>query len=74
VELGISSNELFTNIGVGGTLTVNGDGTANNLYKFALGGSSSTTINFQAYFANPATVLLVSSDSARTTAGIAVQQ
>ena len=74
VELGISSNELFSNVGVGGTLSVNGDGTANNLYKFALGGSSSTTINFQAYFANPATVLLVSSDSARTTAGIAVQQ
>jgi hypothetical protein len=74
VELGVSSNQLFTNIGVGGTLTVNGDGTANNLYKFALGGSSSTTINFQAYFANPATVLLVCSDSARTTAGLAVQQ
>jgi len=74
VELGLSSNQLFSNVGVGGTLTVNGDGTANNLYKFALGGSSSTTINFQAYFANPTTVLLVCSDSARTTAGLAVQQ
>jgi len=74
VELGLSSNQLFTNIGVGGTLSINGDGTANNLYKFALGGSSSTTINFQAYFANPTTVLLVCSDSARATAGFAVQQ
>jgi hypothetical protein len=74
VELGLSSNQLFTNVGLGGTLTVNADGTANNLYKFALGGSPSTTINFQAYFANPATVLLVCSDSARTTAGLAVQQ
>jgi len=74
VELGLSSNQLFTNIGVGGTLTVNGDGTANNLYKFAIGGPSSTTINFQAYFVSPTTVLLVCSDSARTTAGLAVQQ
>lgn len=74
VELGLSSNQLFTNVGVGGTLTINGDGTANNLYKFAIGGSASTTINFQAYFANSTTVLLMCSDSARTTAGIAVQQ
>jgi len=74
VELGLSSNQLFTNIGVGGMLAVNGDGTANNLYKFAIGGPSSTTINFQAYFVSPTTVLLVCSDSARTTAGLAVQQ
>jgi hypothetical protein len=74
VELGLSSNNLFTNIGLGGTLTVNGDGTANNLYKFALGSSPSTTINFQAYFVNSSTVLLMCSDSARTTAGTAVRQ
>jgi hypothetical protein len=74
VELGLSSKALFTNVGLGGTLTINGDGAANNLYKFALGGSPSTTINFQAYFANPGTVLLVCSDSNRTTAGIAQQQ
>ena len=74
VELGLSGNNLFTNIGLGGTLTINNDGVANNLYKFALGGSPSTTINFQAYFANPGTVLLVCSDSNRTTAGIVHQQ
>jgi len=74
VELGLSGNSLFLNVGLGGTLTFNGDGTANNLYKFALGGSPSTTINFQAYFANPSTVLLVSSDKNRTTAGILNQQ
>jgi hypothetical protein len=74
VELGLSSNNLFTNVGLGGTLTVNGDGTANNLYKFTLGGSSSSTINFQAYFVNANTVLLMCSDSARTTAGTAVHQ
>lgn len=74
VELGLSGKNLFLDIGLGGTLTFNGDGTANNLYKFALGGSPSTTINFQAYFANPSTVLLVCSDSNRTTAGIVNQQ
>jgi hypothetical protein len=74
VELGLSAKTLFSNIGVGGTLTINGDSTANNLYKFALGGSPSTTINFQAYFANANTVLVVSSDSNRTTSGILHQQ
>jgi hypothetical protein len=74
VELGLSSTTLFPDVGLGGTLTINGDSTANNLYKFALGGSSSTTINFQAYFANPSTVLLVCSDSNRTTAGVLHQQ
>jgi hypothetical protein len=74
VELGLSPKSLFTNVGLGGTLTINGDGTTNNLYKFVLGGSPSTTVNFQAYFANPGTVLLVCSDSSRTTAGIVLQQ
>ncbi|MGB7849028.1 MAG: hypothetical protein WBL63_25670 [Candidatus Acidiferrum sp.] len=74
VELGLSSKNLFTDVGLGGALTINGDGTANNLYKFILGGSPSTTVNFQAYFANSGTVLLVSSDSDRTTAGIVQQQ
>lgn len=70
VELGLSSKTLFTNVGLGGTLTINNDGTANNLYKFAIGGSPSVTVNFQAYFANPGTVLMVCSDGTRTTAGV----
>lgn len=70
VELGLTSNSLFMNVGLGGTLTFNSDGTANNLYKFILEGSPSATINFQAYFVNPTTALLVCSDSDRTTAGI----
>jgi hypothetical protein len=74
VELGLSSNKLFADVGLGGTLTINGDGTANNLYKFVLGGSPSVTVNFQAYFANPETVLLVCSDRTRTTAGQVKQQ
>ncbi len=74
VQLGISTKTLFTKVNLGGTLTINNDGTANNQYKFALSGSPSVTVNFQAYFANPGTVLLVCSDSARTTAGIIYQQ
>jgi hypothetical protein len=74
VELGLSGNNLFLGRGLGGTLTINGDGTANNLYKFTIGGSPSSTINFQAYFANTSTVLLVCSDSNRSTAGIVNQQ
>jgi len=74
VELGLSPKSLFTDVGLGGTLTIASDGTANNLSKFVLGGSHSATVNFQAYFANSGTVLLVCSDSSRTTAGIVLQQ
>jgi hypothetical protein len=74
VELGLGSNPLFTNVGLGGSLSINGDGTANNLYKFVLGASPSTTVNFQAYFVTSGTVLLVCSDSIRTTAGVIQQQ
>jgi hypothetical protein len=74
VDLGLSGNSFSTGVELGGTLTVTGDGTANNLYKFVLNGSSSSTINFQAYFANAGTVLLVCSDSNRTTGGVVSQQ
>jgi hypothetical protein len=74
VELGLSQKNLYTNVGLGGTLTINNDGTANNLYKFALNGSPSITINFQAYFVNSNTVYMVCSDSNRTTSGIIYQQ
>jgi hypothetical protein len=74
VELGLSSKTLFTNVGLGGTLTIKNDGTANNEYKFVLNGSPSVTVTFQAYFVNPGTVLLLCSDSDRTTAGTINQQ
>lgn len=74
VEIGITGNSLFTNVGLGGTLTINGDGTANNLYKFVVGGTSATTVNFQAYFVNSQTVLAVSSDNNRTMVGVLNQQ
>ncbi len=70
VELGLSSKTLYSNVGVGGTLTIAKDSTTNNLYKFAIAGSPSITVNFQAYFANPNTVLLICSDGIRTTSGV----
>jgi hypothetical protein len=74
VELGLSSKTLYTNVALGGTLTINNDGTANNHYQFAVTGSPSITVNFQAYFANPGTILMVCSDGTRTTSGIIYQQ
>lgn len=75
VELGLSSNSNpFLNVGISGTFTVNGDGTDNNAYSITLGGSPSTMLHFQAYFADQNTVLLVCTDNNRTTAGIATVQ
>jgi hypothetical protein len=70
VQLGLSNKTLFSNVGLGGTLTIRGDGTANNLYKFVLGSSPSVTVNFQAYYTNPGIIFLVCSDNTRTTAGV----
>jgi len=74
VQIALSGNSLFTEVALGGTLSINGDGTANNLYKFVVAGSPSVTVNFQAYFANPSTVYMVTSDSTRTLAGVLSQQ
>lgn len=69
-ELGVSAKFTYSNVGLGGTLMINKDGTANNHYQFAIGGSAAATVNFQAYFANPNTLLMICSDSTRTAAGI----
>ncbi len=69
-QLGLSNKTLFSNVGLGGTVTISGDGTKNNLFRFVLGSSPSITVNFQGYYANPNTVLLICSDSIRTVAGV----
>jgi hypothetical protein len=76
VELGLNSvnNGVTLGTGVSGTLTITADGTQNNTYKIAIGSSSPFTVNFLAYFADNQTVLMLCSDSTRTTGGIAVQQ
>jgi hypothetical protein len=74
VQLDLSGQNFYSDVPLGGTLTINNDGTANNRYKFAINGAQSSTINFQAYFVNSSTVLMVTSDSNHTTAGFVNQQ
>ena len=73
-QLGLSGNNLFTNIGIAGGLTINTNGTTNNAFKIANGGSPSTTYNFAYYVVSPTTAFMVCTDSTRTTAGVATQQ
>jgi hypothetical protein len=74
VELGIAAKNFYTDVGIGGTLTINGQGTNNNHYQFAVSGPSPVTIDFQAYFTDSGTVFMVCNDSTRTTAGVIVPQ
>lgn len=74
VSLGLSASTISTGLKLNGTLTINGDGTANNHYQFAVQASPSFTINFQAYFVNPSTVFMINSDSNRTIVGLVQQQ
>lgn len=74
VDFSLSGNQFFPDVNLGGMLTFNGDGTANNNYRFAVNGSPSVTINFQAYFVNSSTLYLVSSDSNRTIGGVIAMQ
>jgi hypothetical protein len=75
-ELGLNSvnNGVTLNAGLAGTLTVTGDGTQNNTFKIAVGGTSPFTINFTTYFADNGTMLFLCSDSTRTTSGVATGQ
>ena len=70
----INTNGVTLNAGISGTLTIAGDGTQNNTYKIVIGGPSAFTLNFVGYFADGGTVMLVCTDSDRTTAGVATPQ
>ena len=74
VELGIAAKNFYTNVSIGGTLTISKQSTDNNHYQFAVNGPSPATIDFQAYFTDSGTVFMVCNDSTRTTAGIIVPQ
>lgn len=70
----INTNGVTLNAGISGTLTIAGDGTQNNTYKIVIGGPSAFTLNFVGYFGDNGTVLMVCTDSNRTTAGVATPQ
>ena len=68
IELGLSSKTLYSDVGLSGSLKIAKDSTLNNEFKFAVNGSPSVTVTFQAYFVNPNTLFMICSDSTRTTA------
>lgn len=74
VQVDLSGQNFYSGVPLGGTLMINNDGTANNHYKFAINGAQSATLNFQAYFVSPSSVLMVTSDNNHTTAGFVNQQ
>ena len=73
-RLNSTNTGVTLNSTISGTLTMNGDGTQDNTYKIAVGGSSGFTVNFKAYFANNSTILVLCYDSDRTTSGLMTQQ
>jgi hypothetical protein len=68
-ELGLSNSTLFSDTKISGALTIKTDGTNGNTFQIVSGGTSSTTFNFQAYVANPATMLFVCTDNGRVLSG-----
>jgi hypothetical protein len=74
VQVDLSGQNFYSGVPLGGTLTINNDGTTNNHYKFAINGTQSATLNFQAYFVSSSTVLMVTSDNNHTTAGFLNRQ
>ncbi len=77
LELGLNSSNtsgVNLNAGISGTLTINGDGSQDNTYKIAVGGSSGFTINFKAYVADNSDLFLICYDGDRTTGGLMTQQ
>jgi hypothetical protein len=74
VEFGLTSKTLFSSQTLAGTLSIDDDGTMNNHYQYGVSGSPSITVNFQAYFVNPQMLLMVTSDSTRTTSGVVYPQ
>jgi hypothetical protein len=74
VELGIAAKNFYTDVGIGGTLTINNQGTDNNHYQFAVSGPNAVTVDFQAYFTDSGTVFMVCNDTTRVTSGRIVPQ
>ena len=77
LEIGLNSTNtsgVNLNASISGTLTINGDGTQDNTYKIAVGGSTGFTINFKAYVADNSDIFLICYDGDRTTGGLMTQQ
>jgi hypothetical protein len=73
-ELGSSGKNLFTNVPITVSTSINGDGTGPNGYRVVTGNSPSTTFNYRAYIVDKNTVFLMGFDSNQIIAGTVVAQ
>jgi hypothetical protein len=68
-ELGSVNKNLFTNIPITVSISINGDGTGVNGYQVVTGNSPSTTFAYHAYLVDSNTILLIGFDSNHVIAG-----
>jgi hypothetical protein len=73
-ELGSANKNLFTNIPITVSISINGDGTGVNGYQVVTGNSPSTTFAYHAYLVDSNTILLIGFDANHVIAGIVSAQ
>ncbi len=73
-ELGSGGKNLFTNVPITVSTSIQLDGTGPNGYRVVTGNSPSTTFNYRAYIVDQNTVFLMGFDSNQVIAGTVVAQ
>jgi hypothetical protein len=73
-ELGSANKNLFTNIPITVSISINTDGTGVNGYQVVTGNSPSTTFAYHAYLVDSNTILLIGFDANHVIAGTVVAQ
>ncbi len=73
-ELGSTNKNLFTNIPITVSISINTDGTGVNGYQVVTGNSPSTTFAYHAYLVDSNTILLIGFDANHVIAGTVVTQ
>ena len=73
-ELGSTNKNLFTNVPITVSISINGDGTGVNGYQVVTGNSPSTTFAYHAYLVDSNTILLIGFDANHVIAGTVVAQ
>jgi hypothetical protein len=73
-ELGSSGKNLFVNVPITVSTSINGDGTGPNGYRVVTGNSPSTTFTYRAYIVDQNTVFLMGFDGNQVIAGIVSAQ
>jgi hypothetical protein len=73
-ELGSANKNLFTDIPITVSISINGDGTGVNGYQVVTGNSPSTTFAYHAYLVDSNTILLIGFDANHVIAGIVSAQ